>query len=429
MKMNPLFFSVLSFFASCRKDIAPIPAPCISYLCDTSKLEIVWQKPIAFDTSEKISIPATYFSNTVLFSRSFFESDTDTLKLMNSKTGILMWQWTDYLPYRKQSLSSGIAVKFLKNSKYIFTTGKDVYCVDATSGISNWKSRTDSVSPNARIGGIGNYVYQVLSKGNRTIDFSYLLRADINTGKWDTTYTQAKLDGFEPRIEPPTVSWLNTSGDSILFFQIRYWNFPASKGRVDWVALNIKNKKEEFRLNDVDKGQIGTTVGALVSDTKVYFCCAASVFCINKNVGSILWQKDFDKSGETILTTSPFIAEGKLFIKPDNRTLYALDPNTGNELWVDSDNGSSCYDMVYDKDLLYYSCNGNGKIYAVEAATGKKIWAEPSPNLYPNKFNGNRKFGFSNANIGFGGVAIDTMQGVLYTSDFYFTMCLKMPKR
>ncbi len=428
MKMNS-FILLLSFLIlGCHKDIVTAPIPCISYLCDTSKLEILWQKPVSFDTTEKISMPATYYNGTVLFSRSFFEEGIDTLKLYDSKTGALEWYWSDWLPNRKSSLVSEIPVKFLQNNKYLFTTNKDVYCVDATSGISIWKSKVDSANTNPRIGGIDNYVYQVLVKGIKSIDFSYLLKANINIGKWDTIYTQTKVDGFEPRIEPPTVSWLNKNRDTIVFFQIKYWNFPASKGRVDWVAFNSKTRTVEFRLDNIDKFQLGTPAGATVSDDKVYFLGILTAFCINKYDGTVLWQKNFEFNSETFVSTSPFIAEGKLFIKTDNKTLYALDPNTGAEIWVDKDSGSSCSDMVYDRGLLYYTCNGNAKIYAIEAATGKIIWAEPSPNLYPNKFNGNRKFGFPNANIGFG-IAIDPEQGVVFASDYYFTMCLKMPKR
>jgi outer membrane protein assembly factor BamB len=83
--------------------------------------------------------------------------------------------------------------------------------------------------------------------------------------------------------------------------------------------------------------------------------------------------------------------------------------------------------MVYYDGLLYYTCSGNGKIYAIEVATGKKIWAEPSPNKFSNNMNGNKKR--SGANIGAGGIAINSNLGYLYTSDYYFAMCLKLPKR
>ena len=426
--MNVIFISIF-LLTGChkREPVIPIPTnPCLFNVCDTSKLEIVWQKPISKDTSELISINPFYFNNNVLFSRSTFEEAIDTLKMLDSKTGTLKWQWADYLIGRKPSFTKHI--KFLQNTKFLFTTWKDVYCVDAISGKTVWRSQLESGEGHPRISGINDYVYHNrILKTNSITEKSYLVRANINVGKWDTIYTQSIIEGFEPDIEPPSVSWTNNKGDEIVFFQIRYWNFPASKGRIDWMAFNVNTKKQEFRLDNIDRGQIGSVANAFVSADKVYFLCVNSLFCLNKNDGKILWQKNFDKAGETFTVTSPFIAEGKLFIKTDNKTFYALDPDTGNQIWVDNDSGSSCSNLVYHDGLLYYSCHGDGKLYAVEAATGKKIWAEPSPNKYKNALNGNRRF--SNANIGFGGIAIDPEQGVLFTSDFYFAMCLKLPKK
>lgn len=430
MKMSLIFISI--FFLLCcskREPVIPIPTnPCLFNACDTSKLEIIWQKPITTDTSELISIRPYYFENNVLFSRSTFEENIDTLKLMDSKTGVLKWQWSDYLVGSKPSISHTDQVKFFQSSKFLFTNWKDVYCVDAMNGKSIWRNKIESGEGHPRITVINDFVYhsRVLNI-NSTVESSYLVRANINEGKWDTAYTQAKTAGFEPRIEPPSISWKNSKNEEVIFFQIRYWDFAASKGRIDWLAFNIHTNKQEFRLDSIDRGQIGNVAKALISSEHVFFLCVNSLFCINKYDGTIKWSKYFDNEGETFTSTSPFIAEGKLFIKPDNRTLYALDPNTGTQIWVDKDNGSSCSDLSYYNGFLYYSCKGNAKLYAIEASTGKKIWAEPSPNRFKNKFNGNRIF--NNANIGAGGVAIDTVSGYLYTSDYYFQMCLKLPKK
>ena len=427
--MNFIFISIC-LLTGChkREPVIPIPTnPCLFNACDTSKLEIVWQKPISMDTLGQVfSIYPFYFNNNVLFSRSTFEEAIDTLKMLDSKTGSIKWQWADYLIGRKPSFTKHI--KFLQNTKFLFTTWKDVYCVDALNGKTVWRSQLESGEGHPRISGINDYVYHNrILKTNPITEKSYLVRANINVGKWDTIYTQSIIEGFEPDIEPPSVSWTNNKGDEIVFFQIRYWNFSASKGRIDWVALNLKTKKEEFRHNDIDKWQLGTVHNAVMLDDKIYFLGVISVFCVNKNDGKILWEKVFDINTETFTSSPPFIAEGKLFVKPNNRTLYALDPDTGNQIWVDKDNGSGCRGMIYHDGLLYYTCDGNGKIYAVEAATGKKIWAEPSPNIYKNAKNGNKRY--ENANIGTGGIAIDPEQGVLFTSDFYFAMCLKLPKK
>lgn len=422
---------LFSLITACHKEppIPIVPTPlCLLGSCDTSKLEIVWQKPISRDTSEKTSSRPIYFDGNVLFTRSTLEEGIDTLKMLNSKTGALVWQWSDYMIGRKPSLAFPGKIQFLKNSRFLFTTGNDVYCVNAQDGHTVWSSKQDSGYGSPDIVGIDNYIYQTfIHKIGSSTDYSYLLRANINDGKWDTIYTQPKIDGFEPDIEPPNISWKNTKGDQIVFFQIRYWDFPSSKGRIDWLALNLNTRKEEFRHNNIDRGQIGHKRGAFLLGDNVYFNCINSSFCINKNDGKILWQKNFDKDGETFTSTSPFVSDGLLFIKPDNRTLYTLNPNTGSEIRVDYDNGSGAIDMVNYNGILYYTCVGVGKIYAIEIATGKKIWAEPSPNKFKNILNGNRKY--ENAEFGYGSVTIDPQAEYLYTSDHYFAICLKLPKK
>ena len=48
-------------------------------------------------------------------------------------------------------------------------------------------------------------------------------------------------------------------------------------------------------------------------------------------------------------------------------------------------------------------------------ATGKKLWAEPSPNYFKAKYNNFKKF--DGANIGESGIAIDTVNNLFHTSD------------
>jgi outer membrane protein assembly factor BamB len=328
--------------------------------------------------------------------------------MFDSKTGNLKWFWADYMPNRKPSFSD--KVKFAQNNKFLFTTWNDVYCLDALTGQSIWRSQLKSGSGSPRITCLNDYVYDAHEhKINGAIDNSHLVQASVNQGKWDTIFTQPLIDGFQPGIEPPTISWKNMKGEEIIFFQIRYWNFPASKGRIDWLAYNLVTKKEEYRFNNIDRGQLGNVLRAVELGEKVYFLCVNSLFCINKNDGNILWQKNFD-SGEIFMQSNPFIAENILFIKPNVDALYAIDPSTGILLWADKNNGSGCKDMVYHDGLIYYSCSGDAKIYAMEAKTGKKIWAETSPNRFKNKLNGNRKF--STANIGSRGIAIDSTLGL-----------------
>ncbi len=425
--------NILSFIAltlvGCQKEIPTVPivpTPACNFgLCDTSKLELVWQQPLSKDTAEWNSIPPIRLGKEVLFSRNTIFSEIDTFKFFNAQNGFLKRIWVDYIPNRTTAMSGSKA--FFSNGKVLFTTWKDVYCIDYATGSTLWQSKLEKGDGHPFMNVIDNNAYHVhLDRyGGKTYN-SYLVAANIDIGKWDTVHIQSMIDNFEPRHVMPS-QWLSPTGDSILIFQIRYVDFKNIVGtgnRTDIIAYNVTQKKEYFRFNNIDRFGTGSTQPPYVLGNKAYIPLTRDIICFNMLTKTIQWQKDF---GANFTSGIPFIfVENKFFVKPSDRTLYQLDPETGNELWVDRDNGSGCSDMVYHNGRLYYTCDGVGKIYAIEVATGKKIWAEPSPNKFKNPLNGNRRYG--NANIGFGGIAIDPDLGYLYTSDFYFAMCIKLPK-
>lgn len=428
--LNTILFFLLLFNGCHKPVIEPITPvnPCSIIPCDTSKLEIIWEKPIMPDTQELSSMTPVLTDKEILFSQFSF-SLTDTVKFYDKGTGVQNRIWADYLQGRIKTMTTSDPLKV--NGNVLFTTWDDVYAINYTSGNSAWRSQLPSGSGDPFINAIGNKVFHAHHDKRNTITIynSYLVSADISTGKWDTIHTQPRINKFDPNHGRPAL-WVSPDGDSILIFQIRYVDFSNTTGggnRTDIVAYNKTKKQEYFRFVNIDKLGTGSVRYPYVVGTKVFVPLTRDVTCIDMLSKNIQWQKDLG-AGATFSSGQPFIyVENKFFVKPDNRTLYQLDMETGNIIWQDLDNGSGASDMVYHDGVLYYTCSGNGKIYAVEVATGRKIWAEPSPNKYKNKFNGNKKY--DNANIGFGGIAIDSSLGYLYTSDFYFHMCLKLPKK
>lgn len=426
MKMFNTILLFLLLLTNCRKEpilISP-PSPCNFGLCDTSKLKIIWQRPIWQDTIELASMHPLYNKGEVVFSQFTF-SMTDTLKFYDAATGSINRTWADYLPGRTPHMTSLEA--FLVNGKILMTTWNDVYTINYASSSSVWRSKLLSGEGDPYINIIGDKIYHMHhDRRNATNYVSYLVSANVSTGKWDTIHTQPIINNYQPFHGRPAL-WVNADGDSILVFQLTFMDIDkgADGYKTDIVALNLRTKLEYFRFEDADIGHGGSRKFPYLVGDKMFVPLGANMVCIDMPSKTIKWRRQFD-AGFT--SGQPFIyVENKFFVKPDNRSLYQLDMETGNILWQDLDNGSGASDMVYYDGVLYYTCSGNGKIYAVEVATGKKIWADPSPNKYKNKFNGNKSY--SNANIGFGGIAIDSSLGYLYTSDFYFHICLKLPEK
>jgi outer membrane protein assembly factor BamB len=434
MILNFIIYLSLSSGVGCNKESPPTPIPtppnpyaCMYGLCDTSKLNLVWQVPLSKDTAEWGSIEPIIYRDNVVFSKEMLHYGDDTLKAFNKKTGKLQWEWNDYL---LKNTGNALNCMYESSGKLFVNTFEEVHCINAEDGKLIWTSEAPDRHGHPFSKLIGEDLYHVHQKIlNKAQVSSTLVKHDINTGAWSPIFTQDSFGKYETRLQMPS-KWTSPEGHEILIFQARFVDFSFSNNSPDWidvVGYDTQDKKEYFRFRNIDSlNMSGSTKTAFILNNKAYMPLQNRIVCIDLLTKKILWYKSMNP-GVGFSSGNPFVfVENKFFVKPDDRVLYQLNPDTGAEIWVDKDNGSGCSDIVYHKGLLYYTCSGNGKIYAVEVATGKKIWAEPSPNKFPNPMNGNRRR--SNANIGFGGVAIDSTLGYLYTSDFYFGMCLKLPK-
>lgn len=420
-----LLLLVLLVFAGCTKYPPYIPHDytCDYGGCDTSKLEVVWQKPFTKDSTACGSEKAIFHKNGVLFKDNCGDGTGQKFNFFDGKTGNLIWNWKGYLA-AVPSNADVDAIKF--NNNFFFTNSKETYSVSLESGKTIWSGITLNSSPFLSVQ--NNYVYNIRSENLPTLlENSHLLRTRVDKLSWDTVYTQKPIDRFVPRIENPSV-WISPQGDEIAIFQSRFYDFTNSKGRIDVVAYNVTQKIEYFRFENIDPYQTGSVNFPYIVGDKAFIPLDYTVLCIDLPNKKILWSKNF-LYGQSFLAFQPFImVNNKLYIKPDDFTMYAVNPDTGDELWKDSDSGAAGKgEMIYYNGVIYFTCSGNGKLYALEEATGKKLWAEPSPNYFKAKYNNFKKF--DGANIGESGIAIDTVNNLLYTSDYYFMMCLKLPKK
>jgi len=70
----------------------------------------------------------------------------------------------------------------------------------------------------------------------------------------------------------------------------------------------------------------------------------------------------------------PVIAYGKVFIGTMAGKLYAIDSDTGKNIWVFKTSGAILHTCAVAGDKVFFG-NAEGKIYAVSAADGRLIWS------------------------------------------------------
>jgi outer membrane protein assembly factor BamB len=264
----------------------------------------------------------------------------------------------------------------------------------------------------------GDCVYHEHSESAIRDTFSYLVRTNLKIGgSWDTIFSIVNTDGFTPNLSSVT-GYKHPSGDTILFFQDRSYNFRSREGRINLYAYNIKADTLLWKLTDFVPERNSNVIQApIVYENKLYFLGSKDLYCIDVSTGKIIWNRKVE-SFDNVIVGSVNISDGKLFFKSvQNSSLYALDPATGAVLWVSNDLGYSTRYITYSNGIVYFASRSPNKIYAVRSSDGKKMAEFTSPNhSKPGKTKGNTTIIF---------VEADPKTGYLYVNDSYFFMCLK----
>jgi outer membrane protein assembly factor BamB len=432
--MKYIFYAFLVILActACHKEILkPIPSNPNS---DSSILKPIWNSTL-LDGKEYIpsAEPPSICGEKVVFSRFTIDDPRDLLVSFNTQTGEKMWSWDD-----PEDIYDGGSISDHQSGgiNLALCSSHQIYWIDAQSGTTIWKTDAGDEGGNGmpRMEVIDGKIYHnrvTITSGDCCENQnSHLVVAPIETGKWDTLYTVnlSENEGYASSFESYTV-WQNPqTGDSILLFNNRQYNWDnhtigQEGGRSDVIGFNLKTRKVEWktRINDPIGGS--SVKNMLVHGDKVYFMGQTLFSCLDLFDGSIVWQKLLNDPqivySETLFDAGMAIADGKLLLKPDDENFYALDPNTGGEIWHVTDAGHSPGHLEVYKDLVIYASIGLGDIWIHQVSDGKLLEKFTSPHKTDPKYPG--------AAIAYS-MAIDPKTGFLYTSDGYFAMCFRIDR-
>ncbi len=414
MKNLKMYFPALTLtiILGCKKPepkIVQLPEP-----SDSSKLEMIWKLPLSENLQSSSSVNPLYASGKVIFSA--IRSNSVAFVGLNGTDGNLKWQWNDFLG---NVGLHGSNLTFLYQNLLIYNHWSENGVVDINTGSALWTQKIPANNGDPRITLIDDHIYHKrIYPATLRPDSLQLVRTSVHSPGWETVFTlyRDSLNGYTPSIEGPSL-WIAPNGDSVLVFQNRSWNFDTSDGQIDFYAYNLSTKKVQFVLEDMEPSGNSNVATPLVDGNYAYFLGARSVSCIDLITGSMVWQKLFYGDGAQALTSNLLVVGNKLIVKQDNNLLTAFDKLTGGVDWEQLDAGYTPSHMEYFDGVIYYTADGDGKLYAVNADNGKIIWKEDSPN------EGEVPAGFN------GGVAIDPVNRYLFVADRYYAMAFKLPER
>lgn len=410
MIFHLLFIFNLAIFG-CQKEPIPEPEPPKP---TTPKLDVLWQQPVSQDTLEHYINVHFAQGGQVLYCTNL-SSPTATIQARNGENGSLKWIYNSFeFPVSSFNLFSEL---FVYDEKVIVEDDGDVYCIDYLSGQRLWykKGFSSPLGSNK----IDNELYTVQTTGSYpNTTSSSLVRCKIEGffEGWDTVYTRLAVPDSFPIFNTP-VCWVNPQGDSILVFEDfqGYNGSPSSAGRGKsyLTALNLRTRQVAWRYD----GFKGSYIAPPWVDGDRLYVTGSSVYCIDLNTGSLLWQKPIEGGADGSLVTHNDI----LVVQGGQTGMWGLNKYTGDQIWYNKDTDGNVWELILFDGIVYCTSSGYGRIYAVNAETGATIWKEQSPNR-KNPKTGNASF--ANA-----GVAIDPERRLLYTADKYYVMCIKLPEK
>jgi len=297
------------------------------------------------------------------------------LYALDARSGEEKWRlpWsTDWSHPSCPAVSEGV-VYIAGRSEDIDDTGSNgeyLYALDAETGQERWKFRTPfGVTPSPAVS--DGLVYFGTDGG-------YLYALDAASGQLKWKFLPMGRGG-----DPAAVSSSPAVSDGVVYF-------GTDDGSL--YALDAQTGQEKWTLADYALSPRGSPA---VSEGVVYFVFGPYLRALDAQTGEEKWT--YMAGGE--IRSSLAVSGGVVYIfyeayrwGPEgdvpNALFVALDATTGKELWQFATVNNVCYmpwsgSPGISGEVVYFgtktSCDGQGRLHALNALTGEELWTWVTP--------------------------------------------------
>jgi outer membrane protein assembly factor BamB len=210
----------------------------------------------------------------------------------------------------------------------------------------------------------------------------HLYAIDQQTGKEKWNFKSRMPITSSPAVVGDTLYFVSSAG-SLAALDIK-------TGQPKWVyAIEYERKFEAKNLHGYpsaaqtipDAWDLFTSSPA-VANGKVYFGSGdGNVYCVDAQTGALLWKF----ATKDVVHSSPAVVNNTVYIGSWDSYLYAIDADTGQEKWsfksgedntIHNQVGFQSSPAVFD-GTVYIGCR-DAHVYAIDAVTGRKKWDYPT---------------------------------------------------
>jgi len=407
---------VIYFGLSCVKVDDYVP-PVLPPEPNPSMLNVVWQSFLDESKKPCTTTPPILYNNTLIIGAvKQGELERQQFKAFSVVDGTLQWAWIDW----NDPVASLVDWQRMAVSPpYLYAAFRtELHKMDMQSGQSVWTYfRPAGAGGDCQLSNFGDYLFTIHDTDGYDNTYVALVKCQPEQFPvWDTIFSVSKgADNFSPNLYPPSMG-ISPAGDTLLVFQNRSGNFSTGAGRIELYCFNLSADSLFWKTIPGERNSNAHI--PLVEGNLVYLQAATKIFCFDLMNGQIRWVQDFGGE-EGFLTTNLLIVNDKLIAGTNGDNLYAVDKITGQIRWLNKNSGSSRNFMVEYQGKIYFTAmGGGGKLYCVNAESGITIFSEVSPNVVKDS-----RATFNNSEI-----AIDKQNGLLYTDDTFFALCIRLPQ-
>jgi outer membrane protein assembly factor BamB len=124
---------------------------------------------------------------------------------------------------------------------------------------------------------------------------------------------------------------------------------------------------------------IVNTGSPITTNDTVYFASKDRVYALDKESGGERWHWPTGEEVSPTIRSTPALGDGILYVGAMDGSLYALDTNTGSQLWsVKTGSAIRSHPLVYkeaasDPGTVYFGSDDD-YLYAIDARTGEVKW-------------------------------------------------------
>ena len=367
-KIIAIIFIGTLLSCSCTKEDAPSVKTENGII--TEKPYIWWNKQGSHDFE--------MITNNIIFNKNFL-----SLVLENSKTyfclykisdGEISWKWNP-----KNDNDYGVDFPYsFNNYLYLLSGSPRSYCIDLNSGKEIW-SKTWDKAIFYKSSGYKNEVYVLQDFADTGDEYPGFYILDLYTGnikdKIIPMYKFRNKNVLDEFVSIRGVNRIDSLGK--IYYIISYQESINDKSSYPLISLyDYTDKKWVYEYKPLSTVILGGQGTLSIYKNKVYHTLGDNVICHNLWTGDSIWTT---KLKGNFLFGSYIINNDILYCAAEGDGYYALDAETGAVKWKGERAPGTSSRMVILNGVLYYINGGDGRLWALDAATGKTLWRLKSP--------------------------------------------------